>query len=87
MSNIAIKPEVMLQRVADEMVLLEPASGDYFTLNEVGAIIAEQMQAGKSEDKIASYLTEVFDVTFEQAQQDTQSLLEALVDAGLAKHS
>jgi hypothetical protein len=87
MTTIAIKPEVMLQRVADEMVLLEPESGDYFTLNEVGAIIAEQSQAGKSEDEIASYLTEVFDVTLEQAQQDTQSLLEALVDAGLATHS
>lgn len=87
MSSIVIKPEVMLQRVADEMVLLEPSSGDYFTLNEVGAIIAEKNQAGASVQEIAHHLTEIFDVTQQQAQQDTQSLLEALVNAELAVYS
>ncbi len=84
MAQIQIKPDVLLQRVADEMVLLEPASGEYFTLNEVGALIVEECQSGHDNAQITQTLLETYEVSAEQAKIDTESLLEQLVVQGLA---
>ena len=72
MSAYQLKPELLLQKVADEMVLLEPESGEYFTLNNVGADMLEQLQQGKSAQQIAQYIADIYDVTAEQAEQDFQ---------------
>ena len=52
MATYQLKPDLLLQKVADEMVLLEPESGEYFTLNSVGADMLELMQQGKSAPEI-----------------------------------
>ena len=84
MSAYQLKPELLLQKVADEMVLLEPESGEYFTLNNVGADMLEQLQQGKSAQQIAQYIADIYDVTAEQAEQDFQVLMHDLVQANLA---
>ncbi|MCP4236490.1 MAG: PqqD family protein [Aestuariibacter sp.] len=85
MSAYQLKPELLLQKVADEMVLLEPESGEYFTLNNVGADMLEQLQQGKSAQQIAQYIADIYDVTAEQAGQDFQVLMHDLVQANLAE--
>jgi hypothetical protein len=85
MSAYQLKPELLLQKVADEMVLLEPESGEYFTLNNVGADMLEQLQQGKSAQQIAQYIADIYDVTAEQAEQDFQVLMYDLVQANLAE--
>ena len=85
MSAYQLKPELLLQKVADEMVLLEPESGEYFTLNNVGADMLEQLQQGKSAQQIAQYIADIYDVTAEQAEQDFQVLMHDLVQANLAE--
>lgn len=85
MSAYQLKPELLLQKVADEMVLLEPESGEYFTLNNVGADMLEQLQQGKSAQQIAQYIADIYDVSAEQAEQDFQVLMNDLVQADLAE--
>lgn len=85
MTQIRIKDGVLLQKVAQEMVLLDPASGDYFTLNEVGAIIVEQSQHGQTKEQVSDYLVNTFDVDKTQAEQDIKGILAQLVEEGLAE--
>ncbi|GGF67847.1 PqqD family protein [Alteromonas lipolytica] len=85
MADYQLKPDLLLQKVADEMVLLEPESGEYFTLNSVGADMLELMQQGKSGAEIATQIAEDYDVTAEQVATDFNDLLQQLVKANLAE--
>ncbi|MFS1704470.1 PqqD family protein [Aestuariibacter sp. GS-14] len=87
MSAYQLKPELLLQKVADEMVLLEPESGEYYTLNNVGADMLEQLQQGKSAKQIAQYIADIYDVSAQQAESDFNVLMADLVQADLAEAS
>lgn len=87
MTSIKIHSGVMLQKVAEEMVLLEPTTGNYFTLNEIGAIIVEFAQSGRSIDDIVEALCSEFDVAEKVARDDVHKLLAQLVEQGLAEES
>lgn len=54
-----------------------------FPLNETAAFIWEQVVEGKSVDQIAQVMTMRFEVTLEQAFEDTRSCLAMLVTEGL----
>lgn len=84
MATYQLKPDLLLQKVADEMVLLEPESGEYFTLNSVGADMLELMQQGKSAPEIAQHIATDYDVPTTQVQADLDELLKQLEEANLA---
>lgn len=84
MATYQLKPDLLLQKVADEMVLLEPESGEYFTLNSVGADMLELMQQGKSAPEIAQHIATDYDVPTAQVQADLDELLKQLEEANLA---
>ena len=65
--NIALNNGLLIQKVVDEIVILEPDSGDYYTLNETGAMMLEQLQLGKSIPQICSHISQNFLVTPESA--------------------
>lgn len=85
MSNYQLKPELLLQKVADEMVLLEPESGEYYTLNNVGADMLELLQQGQSPNDIAHKIAEVYSVSAPEAESDFNELLAQLCEANLAE--
>lgn len=84
MATYQLKPDLLLQKVADEMVLLEPESGEYFTLNSVGADMLELMQQGKSAAEITQQIVTDYDVSAEQVSSDLNELMVQLKDANLA---
>lgn len=83
--QLVLREGLLLQKVVDEMVILEPNSGDYFTLNSVGALMLEHMQAGNTSEQVAQKISDEYAVSAEQVLQDLAELLVNLEQAGLAE--
>jgi hypothetical protein len=82
--NIQLKEGLLIQKVVDEIVLLEPETGDYYTLNEMGALMLEQVQKGLSSTEIANNLSQQFSVQSNEVEQDLLHLMTELTASGLA---
>jgi hypothetical protein len=63
--------------------LLDLDTGDYFNLNPTGALVLQRLLEGDSPTEAATRLTEEYDVTREEAEQDVAELLSALESVGL----
>ena len=83
--QLVLKDGLLIQKVVDEMVILEPQTGDYFTLNSIGALMLEQLQAGLSAEQVAQIISDEYDVSAQQVAQDLAELLGNLEQAGLAQ--
>lgn len=83
--NIVLKKGLLIQKVVDEIVLLEPESGDYYTLNEMGALMLEYLQNGQSEADLVDNIQQNFNASSEQIKQDLYNLLNELTHCGLAR--
>ena len=69
----------------DETVLLDLDTGVYFTLNTTGTAVWERLDGHTSLTEIARAISEQFDITIGEAQQDLLELTRALLDEGLVK--
>jgi hypothetical protein len=60
----------ILSRLAinDEGFVFDPATGESFVANATGLVILRALQRGESDEVAAKSLTEVFEVTDEEAQ-------------------
>ena len=47
MTAYKLKEDVLAQKVVDEMVILEPENGEYFTVNGVGTEMISLLEEGK----------------------------------------
>ena len=78
-------PDVLVQTVVGESVLLDLRSQKYFGLNEVGTrawqLLAETGDAGTVHAK----LTQEFDVASAELERDLDALFERLLRAGLVE--
>ncbi|MEP7706664.1 PqqD family protein [Paraglaciecola sp. 25GB23A] len=83
--QLVLKDGLLIQKVVDEMVILEPQTGDYFTLNSIGALMLEKLQAGSSSEQVAQIISDEYDVSAQQVAQDLAELLGNLEQAGLAQ--
>lgn len=75
-------PDVIVTDFEDELVLLDPSNGEMFGLNACGRRIWLELPT-KSITQIAEALCLDFQVTPERAFADVNTVLTALVDAGL----
>jgi hypothetical protein len=64
-------------------VILDPASGKYFSLNDVGALIWENLAEDASVDDLIDAVTAAYDVDRDQATVDVCDLLEQLAERSL----
>lgn len=76
-------PDVLVQSVGDEAVLLDLASEKYFGLNPVGRRIWELLDAHTTLADVHRLLCNEFDAPPDRIQADLLTLAAALVDAGL----
>jgi hypothetical protein len=83
--ELVLKEGLLIQKVVDEIVILEPESGDYYTLNEMGVLMLEGLQKGLSKNDIAKEISQQFTVEASQVAQDLQQLLLKLSECGLAQ--
>ncbi|MBU3020906.1 PqqD family protein [Aestuariibacter sp. A3R04] len=85
MATYKLKSDVLAQKVVDEMVILEPENGEYFTVNGVGSDMIALLEEGKSEDEVVAAMTEKFDVDADEVRADYRTLLEQLDEQGLVE--
>jgi PqqD family protein of HPr-rel-A system len=79
-------PDTTLFRELDgETVLVNLASGEYYSLDEVGTAIWAHLRGGAEVAAIVAMLLDRYDVPAERAEQDTARLLEELVAHGLVE--
>jgi Coenzyme PQQ synthesis protein D (PqqD) len=74
--------------VADEAIVVpiregSAGSGSVYTFNESGTTIWSMIEAGRSAAEVAAYLESEYDISAEQAAEDTQQFIAALAEEGL----
>jgi hypothetical protein len=79
----SISDEVLSQEVNGETVLLDLEGESYFGLNEVGTRIWQLLQSEQTVGATLDTLTEEYDVSREQLENDVSELLGKLTEAGL----
>jgi methyltransferase-like protein len=75
--------KVLFQRVAEETVILEPETGEYYTLNAIGTFMVEQFQQGHCKGKVIELVLEKYQVDEAEVNQDIDELLAQLLKQGL----
>ncbi|WP_158888068.1 lasso peptide biosynthesis PqqD family chaperone [Amycolatopsis anabasis] len=80
---LTLRPHVSATDTDDGMVLLDEASGSYYQLNPVGALILRALMDGADTDRAASAIAARYQVSRAQAADDIAALRAALREAGL----
>ncbi len=77
--NYQLAKNVLFQKVAEETVILEPETGEYYTLNVIGTFIVEQFQQGYSKADVINLVLKKYQVTEAEATQDIEELLTQML--------
>ncbi|HEX7120063.1 MAG TPA: PqqD family protein [Longimicrobiales bacterium] len=72
---------VVATDLGDELILLDPGSGEMFSLNATGRCIWQALDGGVA--AAAAAVVEAFDVAPERAEADVRALVDDLLGAGL----
>ena len=78
-----IPDNLLLQSVADEKVILDPATGNYYTLDTVGARMIDLLRESGSIDTTVSAIVSEYAVSAQDAQRDLIELLANMAQHGL----
>jgi PqqD family protein of HPr-rel-A system len=82
-STLTPADNALVQKVGDEMVILDAQSGQYYTLNEMATEILEQFTSGSTLQAVVAYVCKEYDVSQSEAQTDIQSMLSTLLEKEL----
>lgn len=78
------EPDVLWCEFEDEAVLLNVRSGQYFSLDPVGAQVWRLLESGQSPGAICAAIVAAYDVDAATCASDVAALLDRLVAEGLA---
>jgi hypothetical protein len=82
-SVYARHPDLRLTAVADEGVVLHLGSLRYFTVNETGLVILQELLEPRSLEDLVRAVTDVYAVSDEVAVKTTRTFIERCVEAKL----
>ena len=85
MERITLSPDVLVQELGDELVLLDMQSESYFGLNEVGGRFWQLLVEKPDHEAAVQVLLQEFDVDETTLRADLDQLVTDLTDAGLMK--
>jgi hypothetical protein len=77
--------DVAAKVVEGEAIIINLSNGIYYSMENVGAFIWEQIDAGLSLGEIVETLTTRYEVSPEQAQADLEVLAGELVEEGIVR--
>ncbi|MFJ8085544.1 lasso peptide biosynthesis PqqD family chaperone [Streptomyces sp. NPDC096205] len=78
-----LRPGVVTADTEYGMALLDQNSGEYYTLNPTAALIVRTLLDGTSRQQAVTTLTDRYDVSAEQVEEDITRILEELRTAKL----
>lgn len=68
-------PTILWRELDGEAVLLSPAAGCSYSLNQVGTMIWKLLDGAHTLEEIASAICDEYEVDYDQAAQDVQHIL------------
>ena len=77
------KRELLGGEIADELVVLDPESGECFGLNPVAATVWKLLDQPKNADQLRSALLEHYDVSAKRCSEELRDLLADMATKGL----
>ena len=84
-SVLQARPTALAERLGDEIAILDPDSGLYFGLNEVGARVWELLREPKSVQAITEELLKEYEVDRDRCQASVLNLAGSLLNAKLVE--
>ena len=78
-------PELIAAPLGDELAMMDPDNGTYFLLDEVAAVVWEQLSEPTDVRDVCAALQARFDVSPDQCEQDVLPFLQHLLDKGLVR--
>ena len=75
--------DVANSKIGDELALLQPTSGQYFTLNKTGATVWQLLSEARSTEEIITGVAEEYGIEASLCRDDVIELITQLGDAGL----
>lgn len=83
--SFRLPDNLLLQVVKDETVILDPASGNYFTLDAIGTRMLQLFRETADLENTAAQIASEYEVAAETAKHDLVQLLKQMVEHGLAE--
>ena len=83
--KVTIPPQVLVNPVDEELVILDLTSGTYFGLNPVGAQIWQFLSAGKTLAETCKAMVENYDVSPSEIERDVVHLINELLSKNLVQ--
>ena len=84
-ATVTIAPGLASADLGGEAVILDPASGRYFGLNEVAARILELVRNPQAVSQIEEALAAEYDVDRDRLREDIYGFLSTLASRGLVR--
>ncbi len=79
----AISGDALARKVGDELVIMDLAGEEYFSLNQAGRKVWEGLSQQQTLSVVVDALVEQFDVSRETAAHDVLAVTRELLSAGL----
>lgn len=70
-------------RLHDEMVMMDPDRGKYYSLNKVATRVWDLLETSHDIDEICTLLSDEYDIEREQCRKEVGALIEELQNLGL----
>ena len=87
MKKLRLAPDVRIEgEDGGSAFLFHGATGEVFSLNGTGALLARRLAAAKGPEDLARLLTTGFRVDPETARRDVAAFLAAMEEAGIVRH-
>lgn len=80
-----IPEDLLLQEVQDETVILDPATGNYYTLDAVGSYMLKHYRHTADLEDTVAKVVKVYDVAPATVRRDLQRLLREMAARGLVE--
>jgi hypothetical protein len=75
--------EVASKVIDGEAIIINLANGVYYSMDKVGALVWDRLQAGHTLDDVIVAVTGAYDVSRDQAESDVRELVQELVQENL----
>jgi Coenzyme PQQ synthesis protein D (PqqD) len=89
LAGVSVRSRKVVSRIVADEAIVVPIRGDsaqpssVYTFNESGTTIWSMIEKGRSAADVAAYLESEYDISAEQAAEDTKQFLAELAEEGL----
>ena len=72
------RPDLLVEEIEDEVLILDPNKNKYFALNGVGHVIWRWLERGETFEALIDHLEETFEAPRDALTRDALAFLESL---------